>query len=110
MKRINRIAILAIISTFFVGMLFFSVGENKAFGALAAASAGELIETARLQLDQGDKDAAIATLDAAFQIANSTGDCDSLMTIGDLYVRIDPTLQEKAMQAWTSAGKWKCQP
>ncbi|MEA3305885.1 MAG: hypothetical protein U9R52_03635 [Candidatus Omnitrophota bacterium] len=76
--------------------------------AEAAADALKFIEETKTHIQQNDREKAISALDAAFQSANSNGNVKALMEIGDLYVKIDPSLKDKAMKAWTSAGRWKC--
>jgi hypothetical protein len=71
-------------------------------------SATDLIEKAKIYIREGNKEKAVTTLDAAFEVANSSGDSSTLMQIGDLYIAVDTSLNEKAMKAWTAAGQWKC--
>lgn len=67
----------------------------------------ELIEEAKGYIEEGDKEGAIVTLDLARDLAESLGIYDMLMEIGDLYVRIDTSLREKAIEAWNAAGRCK---
>ena len=70
--------------------------------------AAALIKEAKIYIQNGNHEKAVEALDAAFGMANQAGDCDALMEIGDTYLSVDSSLKEKAMQAWTAAGRWKC--
>jgi len=76
--------------------------------AAEAGGAAELIRQSKLYIEEGSKEAALARLDAAFAAANSSGDSDALMEIGDLYLKVDSGLKDKALEAWTAAGRMKC--
>jgi tetratricopeptide (TPR) repeat protein len=78
------------------------------FYSLSQKNATELIKEAKDYISQGDKEKAISALDLAFKTANSAGDVAALMEIGDLYISIDKSLEDKAMKAWSQAGRWKC--
>jgi hypothetical protein len=69
--------------------------------AEGAADAAGLIEKAKLYIEEGSKEEAIAALDTAFGLADSVGDQGA-------HISIDPSLKTKAMEAWTAAGRWKC--
>ncbi len=97
--------IVGIVCMIMLGIVF--IGQPL-YTAEAATGAAELIQKAKTYIEQNDKEKAILALDAAFQSADSCGDVEALMEIGDLYVKIDPSLKDKAMKAWTSAGRWKC--
>ena len=100
MKRLTRVILVVLVGIAFAGSCFSGQGVG---GATA------LIKEAKISIKQGEKEKAISTLNAAFESANSTGDYESLMEIGDLYIGVDLSLNEKAMRAWTAAGHWKCQ-
>ncbi|MBL7071456.1 MAG: hypothetical protein ISS26_04725 [Candidatus Omnitrophica bacterium] len=67
----------------------------------------KLIEEAKGYVEEGDKEGAIMTLDLAYNLASSLDDYDMLMEIGDLYIRVDTSFKDKAMEAWTEAGRCK---
>ncbi len=100
MGKIARIVCVIILGIVFINQPFYIVE--------AATGAAELIQKAKTYIQQNDREKAISTLDAAFKLADSAGDVEALMEIGDLYVKIDPSLKDRAMKAWTSAGRWKC--
>lgn len=77
------------------------------FYCLSQKNANELIKEAKDYIKQGDKEKAVSTLDLAFEAADSAGDVGALMEIGDLYISVDKSLRDKAMRAWTQAGRWK---
>lgn len=93
-----------IVCIFIFGMLLLSIS----FYCLSQKNAGELIKEAKGYIKQGDKEKAVSTLDLAFNAADSAGDVGALMEIGDLYISTDRSLKDKAMNAWTQAGRWKC--
>lgn len=101
MKRTAKI-----IFAIMLGMVFiissYSFSEDT-------GNAVKLMKEAKAYIEKGNGEKAISTLDAAFKSANSAGDYESLMEIGDLYIGVDSSLDEKAMRAWTAAGHWKCQ-
>ena len=97
MGRIARVLFIAILSAAFIGIPLYCFSQG----------AGELINGAKTYIGSGDKEKAVSALDAAFKSANSAGDHEALMEIGDLYVSIDPSLKEKAMKAWLAAGRCK---
>lgn len=66
-----------------------------------------LMKDARQQVEKGDRVAVEMALDLAFDMANTIGDYETLMEIGDLYLRVDKSLKDKAMAAWTAAGRCK---
>ncbi len=76
--------------------------------SLSQKNAGELIKEAKDYISQGDRERAVSVLDDAFKAADSAGDVGALMEIGDLYISIDKSLEDKAMKAWCQAGRWKC--
>ena len=76
--------------------------------SLSQKNAGELIKEAKDCISQGNKEKAALILDDAFKAADSAGDSEALMEIGDLYISIDKSLKDKAMNAWYQAGRWKC--
>lgn len=73
-----------------------------------AAEAAALIGRAKLYIEEGERERAVSALDEAFQLAESAGDHGALMKIGDLYISINPSFKDKAMKAWTAAGRLKC--
>ncbi|MDP3789912.1 MAG: hypothetical protein Q8R48_05875 [Candidatus Omnitrophota bacterium] len=75
---------------------------------LSQKNSAELINEAKDYIKQGNKEKAVEALDRAFEAADSAGDISSLMEIGDLYISIDKSLEDKAMKAWTQAGRWRC--
>lgn len=75
---------------------------------LSQKNSAELINEAKDYIKQSNKEKAVQALDLAFKTADSAGDIDSLMEIGDLYISVDKSLREKAMNAWTQAGRWTC--
>ena len=95
MNRIVRIIAAALLGVMFMGNCF------------AAEDAAAFIDKAELAILEGNKEKAVEALDAAFESADAAGDYDTLMEIGDLYVSVDPSLKEKAMRSWTTAGRWK---
>lgn len=99
MKRVAKIAYALIFTIICIGMSSFCLSEDK--------GASTLIEEAKAYAQQGDKEQAIATLDAAFTEADSAGDYEALIKVGDLYISIDKSLSDKAMAAWTAAGRCK---
>lgn len=100
MRMIARIAYVIALSIFFIGIpLYCSSGE--------ISDAAGLIKEAKTCIKEGDKEKAVSTLDAAFESADSAGDHNALMQIGDLYISIDKALDEKAMKAWLAAGRWR---
>src|SRR3990167_5190326 len=76
--------------------------------SLSQKNAGEFIKEAKDYISQGNNEKAVSVLDDAFKAADSAGDVGALMEIGDLYISIDKSLEDKAMNAWTQAGRWKC--
>ncbi len=100
MGKIARIICVIMLGIVFAGQPFYI--------AEAAADAAKLIQEAKTYIQQNEREKAISALDAAFKLADSSGDVEALMEIGDLYVKIDPSLKDRAMKAWTSAGRWKC--
>lgn len=102
MKKIARA-----ISAILLSIAFFGVSLN-CLAEEGTDDAAELIREAKIHIEQGDKEKAILNLDAAFESANSAGDYELLMEIGDLYIAVDLSLDDEAMEAWTSAGRWKC--
>lgn len=103
MEKIAKIICAVIVGGAFVMSPLYCCSDES------ASDAAELVKEAKEYIQQGEKEKAVATLDAAFEAADSSGDYGSLMEIGDLYVAIDTSLDEKAMKAWTAAGRWKCQ-
>ncbi len=99
MNRFTRVILAVLLGITFVGSCFSEQG---------AGSATALIKEAKISIKQGEKEKAISTLDVAFELANSADDYESLMEIGDLYIGVDSSLDEKAMAAWTAAGRSKC--
>ena len=99
-RKIRRIAFVAILSVVLIGISLYSSSEG-------AGGAAKLIKEAKTCIQEGNKEKAVSTLDAAFESADSAGDCSALMDIGDLYIKIDTSLNEKAMKAWLAAGRWK---
>lgn len=93
-----------VISAVIFGALIISVPLY----CLSQKNCAELIAEAKGYIEQGDKEKAVQTLDLAFAAADSAGDCGALMEIGDLYISVDKSLEDKAMRAWTQAGRWKC--
>ena len=77
-------------------------------GAEEEIGTAKMIAQVKEFIEAGDSEQALSTLDAAYAAANSAGDYDALMEIGDLYIAIDPSLGGKAMDAWTAAGRAKC--
>jgi hypothetical protein len=67
----------------------------------------KLMKEAKAYIQEGNKEKAVLTLDTAFVSADSAGDYNALMEIGDLYIAIDKSLNEKAMKAWQAAGRCK---
>ena len=102
MKRFTRIPyILMAVSIAFLAAAIYCEAEKP-------GSAGELINQAKLSIEKGNKEKALLKLGEAFDSANSEGNPAALMQIGDLYISIDPSLKDKAMDAWTAAGRMKC--
>ena len=102
MKNIAKIISAVLLSIVLIGISLYCFAEE------GTKDATELIKEAKIYIQQGDKEKAILTLDAVFELANTAGDYNLLMEIGDLYVGIDSSLKEKAMEAWIAAGRWKC--
>lgn len=98
MRRITDAVFTVLLSAALIG---------NCFAAESSARAVKLIKAARMYIEQGEKEKAVATLDTAFLLADSAGDHNSLMEIGDLYIAADPSQKEKALKAWTAAGHWK---
>lgn len=99
MKIFTRIIYIAIFGALILSIPFYCLSQKNA---------NELIAEAKNCIKQGDKEKAVSALDLAFKTADSAGDVCALMEIGDLYISIDKSLQDKAMKAWTQAGRWKC--
>jgi len=102
MKKMAKIISTALLSAAFIGISLYCISEET------ADSPAELIKEAEIYIERGDIEKAVLILDDAFESANSTGDHESLMAIGDLYITADSSLNGKAMKAWTAAGRWKC--
>ncbi len=68
-----------------------------------------LIEEAKGYIEEGNQEGAEVTLDLAYELAEAIGDYDMLMEIGDLYARVDPSMKDKAIEAWNAAGRCKTQ-
>ena len=100
MKRaVNSIFIISISAVYLLGASL-AQGEPE--------SSDSLIAKAEVYIKDGSYEQAESSLDQAFQAAKDEEDHESLMKIGDLYLSIDKSLGEKAMNAWTEAGKMKC--
>ncbi len=100
MKR--AAAIMCLIGICALGLSFMHAPE----GAFAETEdVQRLVHLAKQHIVGGDKEAAIAALDEAYTQARELKDYDALMEIGDLYISLDPALNEKAMDAWTEAGR-----
>lgn len=106
MKEIARIIYVLILVATFIGIPLYCLAEEKSSGSVPEDVA-KLIEEAKGYIEEGNKEGAILTLDLAFDLANSIGDHEKLMEIGDLYIAVDKSLEEKAMNAWMVAGHWK---
>jgi len=99
MKPLTKIIYLAIFGALILSIPLYCLSQKNA---------NELLKEAKDYIKQGDKEKAVLTLDLAFKAADSAGDVGALMEIGDLYISIDKSLGDKAMKAWTQAGRWKC--
>lgn len=99
MKTFTKIISIAIFSALVLTIPFYCLSQKNS---------AELIKEARDYIKQGNKEKAVETLDLAFKSADSAGDVSSLMEIGDLYISIDKSLEDKAMKAWCQAGRWRC--
>ncbi len=99
MKTFTKIISIAIFSAFVVSIPFYCLSQKNS---------AELVNEAKDYIKQGNKEKAVEALDLAFETANSAGDISSLMEIGDLYISIDKSLEDKAMKAWCQAGRWRC--
>ena len=98
MKKITCIILAALLSIAFIADCFAQEGVYYI---------DELIKKANAYVKEGNKEKAVPLLDAAFKLADVAGDYEALMEIGDLYIAADPTLREKALNAWTAAGTSK---
>ena len=96
-----RIIAKAIVAVVICTVLFGNCFAEESPGA------SKLIKAAKLFIQDGNTAKAVATLDTAFNLANSAGDYDALMDIGDLYIAADPNMKNKAVEAWNAAGHWK---
>ena len=97
LRRVSVIAIFLLI-----------IGALSYISVCMAEDAAVLIKMAETLIGENNDEEALSTLDAAFEAANSAGDYEALMKIGDLYLSVDKSYGDKAMKAWTEAGKWKC--
>lgn len=92
----------------FVTALLMGCFLSNAFAQASLEDVTRLIKQAESYIKDGGYEQAESTLDQAFQAAKEAGDYESLMKIGDLYLNVDKSLGDKAMDAWTKAGKLKC--
>jgi hypothetical protein len=100
-KYIARIMLLIMVGAIFINPSSLAEGQSS--------DVVKLIKEVEGYIEASNKEDAINTLNIAFDLANSLGDGESLMEIGDLYITIDKSLNEKAMKAWMAAGRSKCQ-
>ena len=68
-----------------------------------------LMFSAKDYITAGNKQLAEKELDQAFKLADQAKNPKALQEIGDLYLKIDMSLQDKAKQAWHRAGYWRSQ-
>ncbi len=101
MGKILKVTAAVLLSIAFVGISLSCFSED-------VEDMPELIAEAKACIQKGDGEKAVSVLDAAFELADSAGDHAALMEIGDLYINADPSLDDRAMKAWTAAGRSKC--
>ena len=106
MKEIARIIYVLILVATCIGIPLYCLAEEEPADANPEDIA-KLIEEAKGYIEEGNKEGAILTLDLAFDLADSIGDYEALMEIGDLYLAVDKSLDGKAMEAWRTAGRCK---
>jgi len=106
---IRRIVFLLVLGAVCVTYPLYCLAEEVPVETVDASpeDVTDLIKEAKGYIEKGDREGAIITLDLAYDLAKSLGIYDMLMEIGDLYVRVDTSLREKAIGAWNAAGRCK---
>ena len=97
--------IILIISVFFSP---YALAQEKDT-AVSLTSYSRLIFSAKDYIASGNKKLAEEELDQALGLADQAKDSQALQEIGDLYLKIDLSLQNKAENAWHRAGYWRSQ-
>ncbi len=103
MKRTVRLFISAVVCTVCIGGFFYVYAQDNPPDAVEI-----LIKDAKEYLNEDNVEKSIEMLDSAFKLAEEKGNHEALMEIGDLYITVDPTLHDKALEAWTAAGRVQC--
>ena len=106
MNKIAGLTCVLIMSVFCIGIPVYCSAQEGPIDANPEDIA-KLIEEAKGYIEEGNKKGAILSLDLAFDLADSMGDYEALMEIGDLCLAVDKSLKEKAMAAWMAAGRCK---
>ena len=99
MRAFVKIANLVMLIILCVGITLYCFSQEN--------DISKLINESKDYIEKGDKENAVKALDTAFEKADAACDYNALIEIGDLYIAIDKSLNEKAMKAWQAAGRSK---